>query len=216
MCEGSNSLKLSNITLGGELSNQSILNALSSIYTDAKIRHIYASTEVGVGFSVTDALEGFPTSLLVDSGMDFKLKISSEGELLIKKDILSQSFIDITKYTENEYFCTGDLVELIGERVYFRGRKSGLINVGGIKVTPEKIENVLLSMPEISDAKVYAVESSMMGNLVGAQIIKVDDNLNAKKIKEFCNTKLPKQEVPVMIKFVTHFKLTNTGKIERS
>ena len=45
---------LRQITLGGEPADQSVLNALKHRFPKTRIAHIYASTEVGVGFSVTD------------------------------------------------------------------------------------------------------------------------------------------------------------------
>ena len=57
-------LQMRVITLGGEIADQNILNALKKNFKDAKIRHIYASTEAGVGFSVTDGLAGFPKKYL--------------------------------------------------------------------------------------------------------------------------------------------------------
>ncbi|MDA1382073.1 AMP-binding protein [Plesiomonas shigelloides] len=47
-------LNLRQITLGGEISNQSVLSALEQRYPSAAIIHIYASTEAGVGFVVKD------------------------------------------------------------------------------------------------------------------------------------------------------------------
>ena len=64
MSDASRSLALRSITLGGEIADQQVLSTLASTYPSARIRHIYASTEAGTGFSVTDGKAGFPVSFL--------------------------------------------------------------------------------------------------------------------------------------------------------
>ena len=57
-------LTLRRITLGGEIADQQILDALRHAFPAAKIVHIYASTEAGVGWAVRDGRAGFPAALL--------------------------------------------------------------------------------------------------------------------------------------------------------
>ena len=45
-------LALRTITLGGETADQQVLDALARAYPGARVRHLYASTEAGVGFAV--------------------------------------------------------------------------------------------------------------------------------------------------------------------
>ena len=47
------------------------------------------------------------------------------------------------------YFDTGDLVEVDGDWIRFLGRESDIINVGGSKVHPAEVENVLLDLEKI-------------------------------------------------------------------
>lgn len=78
MLEGSHDLNLRSITLGGEIADQAILNALSARYPNAKIRHIYASTEAGAGFSVSDGKAGFPASYLTQTGNGIAISIKDD------------------------------------------------------------------------------------------------------------------------------------------
>ncbi|NCB05377.1 MAG: hypothetical protein EOM69_07625, partial [Clostridia bacterium] len=66
MNPGAKDLPLRQITLGGEIADDRILNTLQTIYPTARVTHIYASTEAGVGFSVKDGRGGFPASYLVE------------------------------------------------------------------------------------------------------------------------------------------------------
>ena len=45
---------------------------------------------------------------------------------------------------------TGDLVEVADGRVYFRGRRSEIINVGGTKVHPLPIEERISAVPGVA------------------------------------------------------------------
>jgi acyl-CoA synthetase (AMP-forming)/AMP-acid ligase II len=56
-------LALRQITLGGEMVDQPVLDMLKKRFPEARITHIYASTEAGGGFAVRDGLAGFPQIL---------------------------------------------------------------------------------------------------------------------------------------------------------
>src|SRR5581483_11490047 len=50
------------VRLSGEIADQAILDNLKARFPGVPVGHAYASTEAGVGFEVTDGLEGFPAS----------------------------------------------------------------------------------------------------------------------------------------------------------
>jgi len=220
MSKTSERLKLSRITLGGEIADQSILNALSTKFPNAKISHIYASTEVGVGFSVTDKKAGFPISCIEEGLDDLKMKIDSDGLLWISPKIKKQKYVNNSDmYDTDGYVNTGDVVEYKGERVMFKGRNSGAINVGGNKVQPEEIENILTSCPLVDAAYVYAKNNSMMGSLVCADLVlsEIIDKKEAKKaILRYCRENLESFKVPALIKFVNELETTQSGKLKRN
>jgi len=220
MTKESNDLKLERITLGGEIADQNVLQALKQKFKTAKITHIYASTEVGVGFSVTDGKEGFPTSYLDGKLSGIKMKVSSDGLLWIAPSEQGQKYLSPDRmYDEEGYINTGDLVEIKGDRVYFLGRDSGAINVGGNKVQPEEVEQILLSSGFLSSAYVYAKKNPMMGLLVCADVIPLNDNSDKKELKakllKHCREKLEGFKVPAILKFVKELKTTQSGKLER-
>ena len=220
MSPESSQLKLNRITLGGEIADGNTLQALKNTYKTAKISHIYASTEVGVGFSVIDGLEGFPQSFLEGELSNIKMKIDNNGLLWIAPGKQDQSYLSKTKmYDADGFINTGDLVELRDERVYFLGRDSGAINVGGNKVQPEEVEANLLSSGIISAAYVYAMNNPMMGSLVCADVVLTDQNADKKESKAFilkyCRESLEGFKVPAILKFVKELKTTQSGKLKR-
>lgn len=217
------SIPLRRITLGGEISNQSILTALSNSFPNASINHIYASTEAGVGFSVKDKLEGFPLSLLDNSvGKPYQLKIE-KNVLWIKSNRGCSKFVkgDL-EVDQDGYINTGDLVEVVGERVLFLGRDSGSINVGGNKVMPEKIEGVIEESPYVSMAYVFAKKNSVLGAIVSTDLVltELGSGLSNRELKkeliDLCRNKLEPFEIPALFKRVDIIETNATGKIVRN
>ena len=144
------------VRLSGEIADQAILDNLRSVYPQADIVHAYASTEAGVGFEVTDGLEGFPISTidLHPGGLELKIK---DDTLWIRSSRTALEYIggQNVKITDRDgYVDTGDMVALRNGRYYFLGRRGGIINVGGLKVHPEEVEAVINRHPEVRICRV--------------------------------------------------------------
>ena len=220
MSKGVDDLNLKRITLGGEIADQNILTALKTKFSNAKIAHIYASTEVGVGFSVKDTLEGFPKDYLENGVEKIKLKVDN-NILWINPGTKTQKYMsNDSMYDDAGYINTGDLVKVSENRVFFLGRESGAINVGGNKVQPEEIESLLLSFEAVSAAYVYAKSNPMMGSLVYADIVLANQDIDKKSIKKeiltLCREMLEGFKVPAILKIVDHLETTQSGKLKRS
>jgi acyl-coenzyme A synthetase/AMP-(fatty) acid ligase len=216
-------LSLRYITIGGEIADQTLLNMLKNKYPEAKISHIYASTEAGVGFSVSDGIQGFPLDYLRSGVSGADLRINEDNILLIKPLKTVQKYLSDKSIVDKDGFInTGDRIKIEQDRCYFMGRDSGSINVGGNKVMPEEIESCILEMPEISVVKAFGIKNSIMGSIVSVNIIAskslktaTEKKLLKKKIIEHCNKKLDPFKVPNLIKFVEKIEINESGKIKR-
>src|SRR6185312_5431969 len=209
------------ITLGGEIVDQPILNALRAQFPAARISHIYASTEAGAAFTVNDGLAGFPRKLLDSPPAGLELKVNAEGFLLIRPELREQSYLanDTRLFDEDGFVNTGDLVRLTDDRAFFLGRANGTINVGGNKVPPEEVESVLHTIPGVRVARVYGKRSSITGTLVVADI-QVEAGVTEldalrRAIASHCAQSLPGYKVPAMIRFVSEIQTNGTGKVVR-
>lgn len=216
-------LNVSQITLGGEIADQKILNALIKRFPTAHIAHIYASIEAGVGFSVKDKYAGFPKIWLEMGFRDIVFSISSENTLQIKNTCHGQKYIGVTtKLTgEDGWIDTGDLVKVVEDRVFFVGRLNGSINIGGNKVIPEEVEMQILKVPGVYQVLVHEKKSSIVGALIEALIV-IDTDIDidnrqslVKAIKEHCKSVLPMFKRPAFIKVVNELPTSITGKIKR-
>lgn len=206
-------LNFRQITLGGEPVDQLILDALKSTYPLAKITHIYASTEIGVGFAVKDGIAGFPADFLNQTFSAGKLKISEDGKLLLETQNIT------TTDRTFKILDTGDLVEQKGNRIYFLGRDSGAINVGGNKVIPEMVESIIRQLPEVAEVVVKPKKNSVLGQLVTAEVVAFATELSQVQLKEkivtHCKANLETYQIPALIKFVDDIVVNTTGKISR-
>jgi len=220
MSPSAKELKLINITLGGEIADTQILKSLRYQFPSAKIRHIYASTEAGVGFSVNDGKAGFPVSYLNSDESGVGLKIDDSGQLCIKPNKISQHYMSgDSMHNQDGYINTDDLVEVKDNRVIFLGRDSGAINVGGNKVQPEEVERCILETGLVNQVVVYAKTSSMLGSLVCANVVlnslDKDKKTAKQEILSQCKRGLEAYKVPAIIKFVDDIETTQSGKIKR-
>lgn len=207
------------ITLGGEIADQAILSTLRREFPAARIVHIYASTEAGVGFSVTDGLAGFPAAWLQE-GAPVDIRISDTGSLLIRARTISNSQSLRSRLTSDGYLDTQDSVQIDNDRVHFLGRASGIINVGGNKVHPEEIENIVREVPGVQNALVSAKNSPIMGQLVVLDVqsgaLSTDEATALKRrIREHCRQHLAKFKVPAMINIVGELAVSESGKVDR-
>jgi len=101
---------------------------------------------------------------------------------------------------------TGDEVEVDGEYIRFLGRRSEVINVGGEKVYPIEIEDVLMEMPNVRDVTVHGQPNPLTGQMVVARVqLKSPEPLVEfrNRVREFCRGRLTKYKIPAKIELVT-------------
>ena len=220
MTPNSSQINLLQATLGGEIADDKILSAVSKHFPKARIAHIFASTESGVGFSVIDKKAGFPKSYLKNPPLGINIKIEN-NRLYIRNKAVDNKYLgsEISFVSNDGWIDTGDSVEIKNDRVLFRGREDGVINVGGDKVYPEEVENILLKHPLVSAARVYAKSNPITGSLVAADVTlkdsKTDVNKARKLLQEYSIEMLDRHKSLASIKIVPRFSLNSSGKIVR-
>jgi acyl-coenzyme A synthetase/AMP-(fatty) acid ligase len=205
------------VRLSGEIADQAILDSLKARFPDAAMGHAYASTEAGVGFEVTDGLEGFPASFIGRPGaVEMKL---ADGTLHIRSPRTASQYVGGGSLLSFGFVDTGDMIEQRGERCYFVGRTGGIINVGGLKINPEEVEAVINRHPGVRMSRVSGRKSPITGAIVIADVVLSDvanDNATFKQaIIDACREKLPAFKVPAMLRFVPALELTAGGKLSR-
>ncbi len=190
------------IVFSSEKMPETTLERLKNIIPE-NIRLIqkYGSTEMGSPSSRTKPdnplwLKFDPDQVgyqIIDSVLYLKTSSSFQGYLNYK----NQNNI-------NEWYCTGDMVETDGEWLHILGRESDQINVGGRKVLPQEVEEVLMGMENVIDVTVMGKDHPLTGNVVKAEIVlNTDEDKRSftNRMRQFCRDKLAAYKIPVYLEF---------------
>jgi acyl-coenzyme A synthetase/AMP-(fatty) acid ligase len=95
-------------------------------------------------------------------------------------------------------------VDIVDDRIVFRGRTSEVINVGGVKVHPLPIEERIGAVPGVDVARVFGRPNPMTGAIVAVEIVaapEADRDSVAAGVRAAC-ADLPPASRPRSIKFV--------------
>jgi acyl-CoA synthetase (AMP-forming)/AMP-acid ligase II len=219
-------LKPQYVRSSGEVADQALLDNLRTAYPEARIAHAFASTEAGVAFDVNDGRAGFPQAFLDGARGGIELKVV-DHTLRIRSGRNAARYLGAEAPVlvgDDGYVDTGDRVELLEGRYYFRGRMGGVINVGGLKVYPEEVEAVLNADPRVRMSLVRAKRNPITGAVVVADVVLTDaadgavaDAPDAVKnsLLDACRRALAAHKVPAMLRFVPALEFTAAGKLVR-
>lgn len=166
---------LTQITLGGEAAPDDLLDLLRRTFPQARITHVYASTEFGSVAAITDGRAGFPSERLwSEANPEATLKVV-DGELWVRARAGMQGYLDGADVDDAEWRPTSDLVEATADRVFFRGRTTEVINVGGVKVSPLPVEERINELDGVAMVRVYGRPNPLTGAIVAAEVAPVAD-----------------------------------------
>ena len=152
--------------------------------------------------------------LETDDDLTFKVV---DGELWVRSTSSMLGYYKEEPVDPDSWRPTGDLVEIVGDRVEFRGRKTEVINVGGVKVHPFPIEDRISQVPGVALARAFGRPNAMVGSIVAVEVVlapghdadEVDAQIRA------ATADLPPASRPRSIRFVQNIDLTG-NKISRS
>ena len=192
------------VTLGGERADAALIRRLRRAFPRARIRNIYASTEAG--------------SLLASDGDVFSIpraladRVRIRGERLeVHRSLLGDGPLEDPAA---DWYDTGDVVEWAAHdtgcfRILRRDRN--WVNVGGEKVDPAEVAEVLRRHPDITDARVFARPSSVLGQILSAEVVAAP-GLGETEIRGYLSQTLSPGRIPRLIRLVDTLPLTRTGK----
>jgi len=191
------SLKL--ITYGTEPMPEYTLKKAKSIFSNVTFQQTYGLIELGVLRSKSKSDD----SLWVKLGGDgFELRVV-DNILQVKAASAMIGYLNApSPFTEDGYFITGDQVEVDGEYYKILGRKSEMINVGGDKVYPQEVENIILEMSNVLEVTVFGEKHAMMGNIVCAKVVlrEAEDKKEfSRRLKAYCKGQMQAFKIPVKI-----------------
>jgi acyl-CoA synthetase (AMP-forming)/AMP-acid ligase II len=205
------------ITYGTEPMPESLLARLKIAFPDAAFIQTFGTSETGI--TQTTSRSTSSTEIKIDAThTEYKI-VGGELCLRSKTQILGYLNHEMSQFSDDGWFQTGDLVEeLDGNYLKIIGRRQEMINVGGEKVTPSEVESVLLQMSEIADCIVYAEANTITGQTVAAEIVLKKANTSSptkREIKNHCRKYLSSYKVPVRIHFLEEIPYSARFKKKR-
>lgn len=164
-------------------------------------------------------LPAFDVELRDEEGLP--VAVGRVGELWIKGPGMFDAYLSpwqtLDEICVAGWFATGDLaVTDAAGRVYLRGRKKSVLNVGGMKVFPEEVEAIVEQHPAVSRCRVTGFSHAVFGTVPVAEVILHDgESMRPRELIGWCRKSLSTYKVPVRVRVVEELPLTASGKIRR-
>lgn len=203
---------LKRITYGTEVMPAHVLTRLHALLPQVELQQTYGLSEVGILRSKSEG----PDSLWIKVGGEgFETKIV-DGLLWIRAESAMLGYLNApSPFDADGWFNTGDAVEVQGDTLRILGRQSEMINVGGQKVYPTEVENVLLELPNVSDVVVTGEAHPITGQIVAASFNLVTSEALPdfrRRLREFCRPRLAAYKIPAKIEIMSEAQYSQRYK----
>lgn len=206
---------ISNISYGAEIMSETLLKKLNQNFKNTKISQKFGTSETG-SFVVKSKSNDSLFMKIDDKNIEYKIV---ENELYLKSKTQILGYLNVDESFVDGWFKTGDLVQST-EEGYLKiiGRSKEIINVGGLKVLPIEIENVILELDFIKDVLVFGEKNTITNESVSCKIIlkeNIDQSIAKKQILKHIRANLEKHKIPTKIKFISNLELNDRFKKKR-
>jgi long-chain acyl-CoA synthetase len=178
-------------------------------------------TQVHAG-SVGHVLTGTSLRIVDKNGVD--LPSNAEGEIMIRSPDLMYGYLNpqtlqLETVDPESWFPTGDIGYLSQEgNLHITGRKKDLIIRGGINISPQSIEDILLEHEAVEQAAVISVPDEIYGEEIMA-VLKLKAGLSLEAVlaslKILCKEKLSPMSQPRFYRAFNELPLTPSGKVQK-
>ncbi len=194
------------------------------------VRQLYGSTETGF---MAANLDPDPVATFASVGrgigaVDFQLvdddgapvPNGEVGEVTVASAAMTAGYSDLPDVNAQAFaggrFQTGDLGTLDSEgRLTITGRKKLLIEVGGYKVDPIEVEDVVGAHPSVAEAVVVGVPGKGPGEEVVKAVIVPSADVGEREVIDFCRERLANYKVPQLVELREEIPKSPLGKILR-
>lgn len=132
-----------------------------------------------------------------------------EGEILLTGNNLAWPYYGEARH-DQDFFATGDLGRVVGNRLWILGRRSFFLKHGGYRFSPEHVESIMNMYPGVLDAHLYMADTELTADLVTGE-----DEVNFSDLRLFISNRIPAYAVPKNLKRVPEIARTPSGKIKR-
>ncbi|MCP5531758.1 MAG: long-chain fatty acid--CoA ligase [Akkermansiaceae bacterium] len=165
-------------------------------------------------------LPAYDVELRNDEGLP--VSVGQPGELWIKGPGMFDAYLSpwrtLDEVCVDGWFPTGDIAEAdAAGRLFLRGRCKSVLNVNGMKVFPEEVEEVLASHPAVNGCRVSGVAHAVFGTVPVAEVVLAPDAAaTPRELLQWCRRTLSPHKVPVRLRLVDALSRTASGKVRRA
>ena len=189
----------------------------------AHLLGVYGLTEIGPFVSTVEMIAGPPEENIFpigDGNGDYHFNISPENSEILVKGPCTGRYINRNKSWGWEthpcggpWVKTGDRGEIREGQVYYLGKIKREINLAGLKINPEEVEEALREHPKVSDCFVYAVSRGRWGEVPTAKV--VAHGVARRELRDFLKGKMAVFKIPHSFIFVEKLgERTSIGKVK--
>jgi long-chain acyl-CoA synthetase len=186
------------------------------------VRQLYGCTEAG---TIAANLDADPAGSRASVGRPvggIEVRIAG-GEVCVKSPALFGGYADADPvrsgsrgFDADGWFHTGDLGRLdAAGRLTITGRTKLLIDVGGYKVDPIEVEDVVVAHPKVESAVVVGADTGVPGEMRVKAVVVAGDELEAQELIAFCRERLANFKVPQVVEFRDEIPRSPLGKVLR-
>lgn len=190
---------LRRVSFSTEVMPQRVLDRLREALPHVSFHQMYGLSELGILRARSEA-SGSLWLELGGPGVETRVE---NGTLWVRSPTAMLGYLNApAPLTPDGWYDTGDAVEVRNGRFRILGRRSEMINVGGEKVYPAEIENVLLEMPGVIDVTVRGEPNPITGHVVAGRFTlaaPAEASELRQRVRAFCRGRLAAFKVPARI-----------------
>ena len=144
--------------------------------------------------------------------------IGETGEIVARSSRMMRGYWQQEAATEEAlrsgWIYTGDLgYQDEDDYIYLSGRAKDFIKRGGEMVSPEEVEQVLMSHPRVDDAAVIGIPDVEWGEEVRAVVVGREGGVAEEELISYCNERLSSFKRPRSVVFIDELPRNVMGKV---
>jgi long-chain acyl-CoA synthetase len=173
--------------------------------------------------SIGRAIPGVELEIVDETGKRIE-KTDVVGELVARGDNIMKGYLGdeegTGKILKDGWLHTGDLAYKDAEGYFFlTARKKEIIKVGGRRISPKEIEEVIVSIPGVVDCSISGVFDEYLGEALKAEVVLSNGKqteIDEMFIRQYCGKRLALEKVPGIVQFRDTLEIASTGKKVKS
>jgi len=169
--------------------------------------------------SLGKAIPGVTLDLVDEQGRSVT-KPGVVGELVARGDNIMKGYLADSEGTaatlKDGWLHTGDLAYRDEDGFFYHmARRKEIIKVGGRRISPKEIEEVIVTFPGVVDCSISAIFDEILGEALKAEVVVADMNdhsITETEFKKLCGEKLALEKIPQVFEFTSRMRVAATGK----